>query len=150
MADFVHIESPTKDEFPTEPQLPTQKEQQNDLVNMQPPRIEEDPEDTEKPSLKFLDTHPFVRSTVVDKIYGCIIGSALGDTIGLYTEFLPKSACETVYKAKKFSLVEPVTDYYPDSHRGTYSVPGVSFPLNYIHNIRQHHISYTHPPPCNS
>lgn len=35
--------------------------------------------------MDFLELHPFVRSTVVDKVYGVMIGSALGDAIGLYT-----------------------------------------------------------------
>ncbi|KAJ8119028.1 hypothetical protein OPT61_g86 [Boeremia exigua] len=61
--------------------------------------------------------HPFVAATTIDKIYGCIIGSALGDTIGLYTEFLSKNRSEKAYPAKKFSLVEPRTDPYPDAHR---------------------------------
>jgi hypothetical protein len=29
--------------------------------------------------------HPFIRSTVQDKILGVMFGSALGDAIGLYT-----------------------------------------------------------------
>ncbi|KAH7128677.1 ADP-ribosylglycohydrolase-domain-containing protein [Dendryphion nanum] len=76
-------------------------------------------EDLVKPDLNFLNTHPFVRKTVLDKVYGCMIGSALGDTIGLYTEFLPKHACETVYKDGKFSL-DPMTEYYPDNHRNRF------------------------------
>lgn len=61
--------------------------------------------------------HPFVAATTLDKIYGCIIGSALGDTIGLYTEFLSKHRSEKAYPSRKFSLVEPVTEPYPDAHR---------------------------------
>ncbi|KAF2122311.1 ADP-ribosylglycohydrolase-domain-containing protein [Lophiotrema nucula] len=59
--------------------------------------------------LSFLELHPFVRQSVLDKIYGSMIGSALGDTVGLYTEFLPKYACEKIYADKKpFSLVDPL------------------------------------------
>lgn len=68
----------------------------------------------------FLDAHTFVRQTVVDRIYGCIVGSALGDTIGLYTEFLTKVQSANVYPEKKFSLVQPVTEFHPDQHRSEY------------------------------
>ncbi|OAX77046.1 hypothetical protein ACJ72_08659 [Emergomyces africanus] len=36
--------------------------------------------------LDFLSLHPFIRAAVQDKINGTIVGSALGDCIGLYTE----------------------------------------------------------------
>lgn len=64
--------------------------------------------------------HPFVTATTVDKIYGCIIGSALGDTIGLYTEFLSKRTSEKAYPARRFQLVEPATEPYPDAHRSKF------------------------------
>jgi hypothetical protein len=73
--------------------------------------------------LAFLDLHPFVRSAVVDKIYGCIIGSALGDTVGLYTEFLLRSTCEQAYPERRFQLVEPVTEWVGDSHRSKLDFP---------------------------
>ncbi|KAF2187880.1 ADP-ribosylglycohydrolase [Zopfia rhizophila CBS 207.26] len=92
--------------------------------------------------MEFLSFHTFVRQTVLDKMYGCIIGSALGDTIGLYTEFLPKHACETIYKERKFSLVEPVTEWYPDSHRNRFEPcawtddtdQALLILLSYLHN----------------
>lgn len=65
--------------------------------------------------------HPFIRQTVIDKVHGCIIGSALGDTIGLYTEFLSKKTSESFYKDRKFSLVEPVTQCYSDPHRSRFA-----------------------------
>ena len=61
--------------------------------------------------------HPFVGATTTDKIFGCIIGSALGDTIGLYTEFLSKKESAKAYPKRNFSLVEPTTKPYPDTHR---------------------------------
>lgn len=98
MADFVHIERLTLEDAPA-----------NSTTSqvMGPP----------KSDLEFLDLHPFIRQNVLDKVYGCLLGSALGDTIGLYTEFLPKKACESIYKDRKFSLVEPVTEWYSDTHR---------------------------------
>ncbi|KAF2473009.1 ADP-ribosylglycohydrolase [Lindgomyces ingoldianus] len=106
MADFVHIEHPTSED------------PLNDKSNnARPTPLEVTPA---KPDLRFLDVHPFVRQTVIDRVYGCIIGSALGDTIGLYTEFLPKHACETIYKERAFRLVEPTTEWYPDSHRNRF------------------------------
>ncbi|KAH7351376.1 ADP-ribosylglycohydrolase-domain-containing protein [Pyrenochaeta sp. MPI-SDFR-AT-0127] len=64
-----------------------------------------------------MDAHPFVHQMVMDKVYGCIIGSALGDTIGLYTEFLTKEQSAQVYPDPKFRLIEPATEFHPDSHR---------------------------------
>jgi hypothetical protein len=66
--------------------------------------------------LAFLEIYPFVRQIVVDKIYRCIIGSALGDTIGLYMEFLTKAESAEFYRDRKFQLVEPVTELYPDGY----------------------------------
>lgn len=61
--------------------------------------------------------HPFKTAIATDRIFGCIIGSALGDTIGLYTEFLSKSRCEKAYPTRRFSLLDPRTEPYPDVHR---------------------------------
>lgn len=103
MADFVHIERPTNED---------------PLADLVKGALQ----DPAKPDLSYLGLHPFVKHTVLDKIYGSIIGSALGDTVGLYTEFLPKSACASIYKQRKFSLVEPVTEWYPDSHRSKFEM----------------------------
>lgn len=71
--------------------------------------------------LAFLDVHPFVRHTVVDKIYGCIVGSAMGDTIGLYTEFMTKAQSARILPDRKFQLVKPATELHPDYHRSEYA-----------------------------
>ncbi|KAF2759190.1 ADP-ribosylglycohydrolase [Pseudovirgaria hyperparasitica] len=55
--------------------------------------------------------------TAPDRAIGTILGSALGDTIGLYTEFLTQDAARKAYPSAKFSLVEPVTPLLGDSHR---------------------------------
>lgn len=69
-------------------------------------------------SMDFLDTHPFVRITAHDKALGTIIGAALGDAIGLYTEFLPRIECSRAYPTGHFSLLEPnITSFREDSHR---------------------------------
>ncbi|KAK2794133.1 hypothetical protein FQN52_009215 [Onygenales sp. PD_12] len=67
--------------------------------------------------LAFLALHPFVRATAHDKIKGTIVGSALGDCIGLYTEFLPKSLCIDAYPEKRFQLIDPPTEFRNDGHR---------------------------------
>ncbi|KAH7072091.1 ADP-ribosylglycohydrolase-domain-containing protein [Paraphoma chrysanthemicola] len=95
--------------------------------------------------LEFLDTHPYVRETVVDKIYGCMVGSALGDTIGLYTEFMTKSESARRHPDRTFQLVWPATELYEDSHRTRFAPcawtddtdQALLIVLSYIHN-------YTH------
>ncbi|PGH12896.1 hypothetical protein AJ79_03996 [Helicocarpus griseus UAMH5409] len=67
--------------------------------------------------LKYLTLHPFVRAAVQDKIKGTIVGSALGDCIGLYTEFLPKSEARRAYPDGKFQLIDPPTEFRNDGHR---------------------------------
>ncbi|KAJ4984201.1 hypothetical protein SVAN01_10309 [Stagonosporopsis vannaccii] len=61
--------------------------------------------------------HPFIIATKIDKIYGCLIGSALGDTIGLYTEFLTKDQSAKSYPSQRFTLIAPRTEPYQDAHR---------------------------------
>jgi ADP-ribosylglycohydrolase len=66
--------------------------------------------------MNFLTLHPFIRLTAQDKLFGTIFGSALGDCIGLYTEFLPASVAATAYPEQKFTL-QPPTPFRADSHR---------------------------------
>jgi ADP-ribosylglycohydrolase len=65
---------------------------------------------------------PLLRSVVHDKVIGTIFGSALGDAIGLYTEFLSKELAFKAYPTMKFSLVEPTTPFRKDGHRNKFSL----------------------------
>jgi ADP-ribosylglycohydrolase len=66
-----------------------------------------------------LKLHPFVISMMREKIFGTVIGSAVGDAIGLYTEFLSKSTAQKEYPGSdfRFSLVHPRTPRRHDHHR---------------------------------
>ncbi|KAK6520623.1 hypothetical protein TWF506_000873 [Arthrobotrys conoides] len=57
---------------------------------------------------------------LVDKIQGIAIGNALGDTIGLYTEFLSGIQAQMVYPKASFRLTEPTTPLYVDRHRARF------------------------------
>ncbi|KAF8532793.1 ADP-ribosylation/Crystallin J1 [Trichophaea hybrida] len=72
--------------------------------------------------LSYLSLHPFVRSTVLDKIRGTIIGSALGDAIGIYTEFLSAEQSLSSYP-HPITLTQPITPFRGDSHRDKFT-PG--------------------------
>ncbi|TFK71396.1 ADP-ribosylglycohydrolase [Pluteus cervinus] len=65
--------------------------------------------------LDFLTLHPFVGVTLQDKIRGVILGSAIGDAVGLYTEFLPKTQAE-LHPPVSF-WPPPITTFRGDSHR---------------------------------
>lgn len=81
------------------------------------------------------------RPIIHDRVVGTLVGSALGDAIGLYTEFLPASQCAFVYPGAKFSLIEPTTPLMKDTHRLPHK-PGswtddtdaaISLLLSYLH-----------------
>ncbi|KAI5857841.1 ADP-ribosylglycohydrolase-domain-containing protein [Tricharina praecox] len=72
---------------------------------------------SESANLDYLSLHPFVRSTVVEKVRGTLIGSALGDAVGLYTEFLSKQQATEAYDGQSISLIPPVTPFFGDGHR---------------------------------
>ncbi|KAF2663280.1 ADP-ribosylglycohydrolase [Microthyrium microscopicum] len=55
-----------------------------------------------------------------DRALGCIFGSALGDAIGLYTEFMTREDARNAYPEAKFSLVTPVTPRFKDEHRARF------------------------------
>ncbi|KAF8251777.1 ADP-ribosylglycohydrolase-like protein [Wilcoxina mikolae CBS 423.85] len=71
--------------------------------------------------LSYLSLHPFVRSTVLDKLRGTIIGSALGDAIGIYTEFL--SAEQSLSSYPHPITLLPPTPFRGDTHRDKFT-PG--------------------------
>ena len=79
-----------------------------------------------------------------DRIVGTIIGSALGDAIGLYTEFLSREKSLSVYPSGKFTLspASEATAFHRDFHRMKH-IPGewtddtdhaILILLGYLHN----------------
>ncbi|KAK0738127.1 putative ADP-ribosylglycohydrolase [Schizothecium vesticola] len=62
-------------------------------------------------------TTPLLRSTLHDRLVGCLVGSALGDTIGLYTEFLSRPSVLAAYPSRTFTLLPTPTLSHPDLHR---------------------------------
>lgn len=54
-----------------------------------------------------------------DSIIGCLFGSALGDAIGLYTEFLSAELSEQAYPTRSFTFIPPseATKLRSDNHR---------------------------------
>lgn len=59
------------------------------------------------------------RETIHDRIIGCLFGSALGDAVGLYTEFLSGDMSATAYPSRKFVLhpESEATLFRSDAHR---------------------------------
>jgi ADP-ribosylglycohydrolase len=50
----------------------------------------------------------------LSRIRGCIVGGALGDAIGLWTEFMPRSQCLEIYgSSPRFTLVPTSHSLYP-------------------------------------
>ncbi|KAJ6586442.1 ADP-ribosylglycohydrolase-domain-containing protein [Mycena vulgaris] len=55
---------------------------------------------------------------ILDRAEGALFGSALGDAIGIYTEFMTSGqALEAYGPNPTFSLVEPETEFHIDTHR---------------------------------
>lgn len=65
------------------------------------------------------------KETMHDRIVGCLFGSALGDAIGLYTEFLSGDTARLSYLSQKFTLCpsSEATPFRRDAHRNP-NVPG--------------------------
>lgn len=59
------------------------------------------------------------KETIHDRVIGCLFGSALGDAIGLYTEFLSGQMSSIAYPSRKFVLhpESEVTLFRRDAHR---------------------------------
>jgi ADP-ribosylglycohydrolase len=93
--------------------------------------------------MDFLRLHAFVRSTANDKAMGTVIGAALGDAIGLYTEFLSSIQCRQAYPQAKFFLAGPdQTSFKEDGHRDKFQPAdwtddtdqSLLLILSYLHN----------------
>lgn len=92
--------------------------------------------------LAFLTLHPFVRSTAADRLFGAVFGGALGDAIGLYTEFLPATKAITAYPEGTFSLYPAPTRFRADGHRDRFEEGGwtddtdhaLLLVLSFLHN----------------
>ena len=61
--------------------------------------------------------HPLLRAGLHDRVIGTLIGSALGDAIGLYTEFLSGAASAAAYPSRRFTLSPTPTPFHRDMHR---------------------------------
>lgn len=66
-----------------------------------------------------------IKAALHDRILGCLFGSALGDAIGLYTEFLSTDMAVHSYTDRKFTLLpkDQATQFRHDSHRAPH-LPG--------------------------
>ncbi|KAK5659140.1 hypothetical protein OQA88_1230 [Cercophora sp. LCS_1] len=62
-------------------------------------------------------TSPLLLAAHRDLATGTLLGSALGDTIGLYTEFLSASSSLAAYPTRRFTLTPTPTTFHPDLHR---------------------------------
>ncbi|KAK3367989.1 ADP-ribosylglycohydrolase-domain-containing protein [Podospora didyma] len=70
-------------------------------------------------SLKPSSIDSFLRDALHDRVVGTLFGSALGDTIGLYTEFLSAASSAAAYPSGTFTLCPPAfrTPFILDTHR---------------------------------
>lgn len=67
--------------------------------------------------------------STISRLRGCILGGAIGDAIGLFTEFLPQSECVRLYgPSPRFSLLQPppagYTAMHMDRHRAVFEPSG--------------------------
>jgi ADP-ribosylglycohydrolase len=67
-------------------------------------------------------TTTLLRTALQDRVAGVLVGSALGDTIGLYTEYLSASQAAAAYPAGRFTLTPESggpTPFKLDMHRAS-------------------------------
>ncbi|KAK1752842.1 ADP-ribosylglycohydrolase [Echria macrotheca] len=71
------------------------------------------------PTLDPASADILLRDALCDRVAGVMFGSALGDTIGLYTEFLSAAAALEAYPSRTFTLVPSPTPFKFDMHRAS-------------------------------
>ncbi|KAK4119771.1 ADP-ribosylglycohydrolase [Parathielavia appendiculata] len=100
---------------------------------------------------------PLVRSTLHDRVAGVLVGSALGDAIGLYTEFLSAPHAAAAYPTRKFTLTGPphATPFKLDAHRAPKEAGhwtddtdhALLLLLSFLHTARTETVGHDAPPP---
>ncbi|KAK4442700.1 ADP-ribosylglycohydrolase-domain-containing protein [Podospora aff. communis PSN243] len=70
-------------------------------------------------SLPAACTSALLRAALADRVVGVVLGSALGDTIGLYTEFLSAATAAESYLSRTFTLTPHPTPPKFDLHRAS-------------------------------
>lgn len=66
---------------------------------------------------KLSSANALVRAALHDRTVGALVGSALGDAIGLYTEFLSAPLAATAYPSRCFTFLPSPTPFKLDTHR---------------------------------
>ncbi|KAK0724896.1 ADP-ribosylglycohydrolase-domain-containing protein, partial [Lasiosphaeris hirsuta] len=64
-------------------------------------------------------TTALLHASIQDRVVGTLVGSALGDTIGLYTEFLSAATSLSTYPSRTFTLLPTPTPMKIDLHRAS-------------------------------
>ncbi|KAK3346384.1 ADP-ribosylglycohydrolase-domain-containing protein [Lasiosphaeria hispida] len=64
-------------------------------------------------------TTTLLHASIQDRVIGVLVGSALGDTIGLYTEFLSAATSLSTYPSRTFTLLPTPTPMKLDLHRAS-------------------------------
>lgn len=60
-----------------------------------------------------------------NRIVGMMVGSAVADAVGIYTDSLTKDEANAAYGARRILLsykANELTPHYPDDHRAKYEV----------------------------